>query len=151
MPAPASIPSTDVMGRRGDEYLISDADRQTYRERGYIALPNVLREDEVQAIEAIYDRFSSGAIPGMGRDLCDMSGSYDDLFANFSLINAMLPRVYLPALQGNIFERISASIARQLLGPDMILDYDQFLSKKPKCARGICHAPRHGLLADQYP
>ena len=94
-----------------------------------------MSEAEVQGIEAIYDRFASGEITGMGRDLCDMSGTYQDAFADFALINAMLPRTYLPSLQDNLFERLSASISRQLLGEDMVLDYDQFLSKKPQCPR----------------
>ncbi|MBA3685892.1 MAG: phytanoyl-CoA dioxygenase family protein [Planctomycetes bacterium] len=130
---PAPIPTRSQ--RQGDDYLVSAADRRAYAERGYITLEHVLREDEVQAIEAIYDRFSSGAITGMGRDLCDMSGTYDMAFNDYALVNAMLPRIYLPSLQGNCFERISASISRQLLGEDMTLDYDQFLSKKPNCPR----------------
>ncbi len=121
--------------RRGDDYLVSEADRRSFAERGYITLPDVMREDELQAIEAAYDRFTSGSVPGMGRDLCDMSGTYNDEFKNFALINAMLPRRYLPSLQGNVYERLSQSIARQLYGDDMGYDYDQFLSKKPGKAR----------------
>jgi hypothetical protein len=135
--ASASLPTSGptTSGRVGDDYRVSADDRRAYAERGYITLPAVVREDELQAIEAIYDRFAAGAIPGMGRDLCDMSGSYGDPFASFALVNAMLPRRYLPSLQGNIFERLSQSIARQLLGDDKTLDYDQFLSKKPNRAR----------------
>ncbi|MBA2480130.1 MAG: phytanoyl-CoA dioxygenase family protein [Planctomycetes bacterium] len=114
---------------------MSEADRRSFAERGYITLPDVMREDELQAIEAAYDRFTSGSVPGMGRDLCDMSGTYGDPFANFALVNAMLPRRYEPALQGNLFERLSRAISCQLLGDDMELDYDQFLSKKPDCPR----------------
>jgi ectoine hydroxylase-related dioxygenase (phytanoyl-CoA dioxygenase family) len=44
----------------------------------------------------------------------------------------MLPRRYHPDLQNNIFELRAASIAKQLFGEDMSLDYDQFLGKKPK-------------------
>lgn len=121
--------------RLQDEYRVCAADRRHFLEQGYVTLPEVLREDEIAAIEAIYDRFTAGSIPGMGRDLCDMSGTYDDPFTNFNLVNAMLPRRYVPALQGNIFESLAGSIARQLLGEDMTLDYDQFLSKKPLRAK----------------
>jgi ectoine hydroxylase-related dioxygenase (phytanoyl-CoA dioxygenase family) len=127
--------AADVSGRRGDDYHVSAADRAAYAERGYISLPAVLTEAEVAAIEAVYDRFSSGQVSGMGKDLCDMSGTYNDAFKDFALVNAMLPRTYLPSLQGNVYERLSASISRQLLGQDMTLDYDQFLSKKPNRAR----------------
>jgi ectoine hydroxylase-related dioxygenase (phytanoyl-CoA dioxygenase family) len=129
-----AVPAT-TSARHGDDYRVSMADRALFAERGYITLENVISEPELQAIEAIYDRFTSGGSAGMGKDLCDMSGSYDDTFASFALVNAMLPRRYHPALIGNPYERISASISRQLLGDDMVLDYDQFLSKKPNRAR----------------
>ena len=133
MTRPSANP--DVSARQGNDYRVSAADRRHFLDEGYVSLDGVLHEEEVRAIEALYDRFASGGIPGMGRDLCDMSGTYADAFQDFALVNAMLPRRYLPELQGNIFERLSASISRQLLGPDMTLDYDQFLSKKPKQAR----------------
>jgi hypothetical protein len=64
-----------------------------------------------------------------------MSGTYNDAFTDFALVNAMLPRRYLPSLRGNIYERLSRSIACQLHGDDMDYDYDQFLGKKPGKAR----------------
>lgn len=127
--------SIGASARHGDEYVVSAADRALFAAQGFITLNHVVTESELQALEAVYDRFTAGDIPGMGRDLCDMSGSYDDTFASYALVNAMLPRRYHPALRGNPFERLSSSIARQLLGEDMTLDYDQFLSKKPNRAR----------------
>ncbi len=121
--------------RQGDDFLVSAADRAAFHAHGYLTLEGVLHEHEVAAIEAVYDQFTAGAVSGMGRDLCDMSGSYDDAFAGYALVNAMLPRRYRPEIAGNPFERLSASISRQLLGEDMALDYDQFLSKKPARAR----------------
>ena len=132
-PSTSALPARSQ--RQGDDYLVSAADRTLFAERGYITLEHVLPDAELQALDPIYDRFTAGGIPGMGRDLCDMSGSYDDSFASFALVNCMLPRRYHPALVGNPFERLSASISRQLLGQDMTLDYDQFLSKRPNRAR----------------
>ena len=120
-------------GRKGNGYFVSLEDREKFKSLGFITLNNVLEEDEIRELEAVYDLFAQGKIRGMGRDLCDMSGSYDELFEDFSLINAMLPRVYCPKLQGNIFEKISADISSQLIGNGIALDYDQFLSKKPGC------------------
>ena len=120
-------------GRSGDGYFVSDADRRKFKELGFITLEKVLTEEEVQEIETIYNKFIRGEITGMRRDLCDMSASYDTPFEKFSLINAMLPREYYPALKGNIFEKLSHDISRQLIGDGIGLDYDQFLSKKPGC------------------
>jgi ectoine hydroxylase-related dioxygenase (phytanoyl-CoA dioxygenase family) len=131
---PAAAPAQRSL-RQGDDYLVCADDRAAFHAHGYVTLEQVLHEHEVAAIEATYDQFTAGLVNGMGRDLCDMSGSYDDSFAGFALVNAMLPRRYRPDLIGNPFERLSASISRQLLGEDMALDYDQFLSKKPNRAR----------------
>jgi hypothetical protein len=53
-------------------------------------------------------------------------------FEAWRLVNAMLPREYYPSLQeDNVLEARAHSIAQQLLGEDMALDYDQFLMKRP--------------------
>jgi len=66
-----------------------------------------------------------------------MSGSLARRPEDFSLINAMLPRVYEPSFQNNVYERRTLSIARQLLGEDVGLDYDQFLAKPPGKAGAV--------------
>ena len=56
----------------------------------------------------------------------------------FTVFNAMLPRRYLPAMQGNVFERRAASIAQQLQrGKAMAIDYDQLLAKRPNSPDSI--------------
>ena len=61
-----------------------------------------------------------------------MSGAVDRTPDEYTVFNAMLPRRYLPSMQGNVFERRAASIARQLTrGKDMSIDYDQLLAKRP--------------------
>lgn len=114
-----------------DTVILTPAQIQQYATQGYLHLPAILSEEEVQNIEQTYDRFMRKEIKGMGRDFCDMSGPYDRKFEDYALINAMLPRVYAPELQGNIFELRSAAIAAQLIGEDIRIDYDQFLAKKP--------------------
>jgi len=66
-----------------------------------------------------------------------MSGVKDRKPDEFTLFNAMLPRVYLPEIQGNIFEKRCKSIADQLCDGDMEIDYDQILAKKPKTTDSI--------------
>jgi len=95
-------------------------------------LPKFLTEDELAPIESIYDRFMSREIKVPGKDFCDMSKSFDTAFEDFSIVNCMLPRVYYPPLQGNIYETLAASVAKQLFpDTDMLLDYDQLLNKRP--------------------
>jgi Phytanoyl-CoA dioxygenase (PhyH) len=118
-------------GRNADEYLVSGDLIEQFHRDGYVTLLGVMSADELEAIEPEFEKFIRGEVPDMGRDFCDMSGPYGRKFEDFALVNAMLPRVYNPRLQGNLFERRAASVARQLIGKTAALDYDQFLAKRP--------------------
>ena len=125
------------MGRIGDDYLLSPEQVSAYERDGYLVLDEVLSERELSALEPTFERFIRGQVPGMGRDFCDMSGPYGRALEDFNLVNAVLPRVYDPSLVGNAFERLAASISRQLMGEDATLDYDQFLAKRPRRADAV--------------
>jgi ectoine hydroxylase-related dioxygenase (phytanoyl-CoA dioxygenase family) len=118
--------------RRGDRYVVTDEDRAAFERDGYVHLPGVLSEDEVAAIEEVYDRFLRREIDVPGKDLNDMtSGEHGTDPSQYAIVNVMVPRRYLPEWQGNVFERRAASIAEQLCGPDMVIDFDQLLAKQP--------------------
>jgi ectoine hydroxylase-related dioxygenase (phytanoyl-CoA dioxygenase family) len=125
-------PSHDVSRRDGARYLVAAADREKFRRDGYVHLPGVLDEDELREIEATYAKFMSREIAVPGKDFCDMSGDYTRTVEQFSIVNVMLPRRYFPKWQDNVYERRAHSIAEQLCGPGMQLDYDQLLAKRPQ-------------------
>ena len=93
--------------------------------------PGVLADEEVAELEVVYDRFLRREIEVPGKDYCDMAGDYGRRPEDYSIVNVMLPRRYFPAWQGNLYERRAASIAEQLCGPGMVVDYDQLLAKQP--------------------
>lgn len=115
----------------GDRYLVSDAERQHFARHGYVHLHGLLTDAEVAELEVVYDRFLRREIVVDGKDYCDMAGDYGREPDDFSIINVMLPRRYHPAWQGNVLERRAASVAEQLCGPGMTIDYDQLLAKQP--------------------
>jgi len=117
--------------RDGPRYLVTDEEQQRFRRDGYVHLCGVLSDDELGEIAAVYERFLRREIAVPGKDLCDMSGDYGRGFEQYSIVNVMLPRRYYPAWQGNLYEQRAASIAEQLHGPGMVLDYDQLLAKRP--------------------
>ena len=118
-------------GRQGDQYILTPEQIEQFRRDGYVTLQLVMATEELGEIDNEFAHFIRGEVANMGRDFCDMSGPYDRKFEDFSLVNAVLPRRYHPALEGNLVERRAASIARQLIGPTSTLDYDQFLAKCP--------------------
>ena len=113
-------------------YLVSAASKEAFRRDGYVHLEAVLSEDELVEIEAVYERFLRGEIAVAGKDLNDMTtGEHGSDPSGYAIVNVMVPRRYYPAWQGNVFERRATSIATQLCGEGMVIDFDQLLAKQP--------------------
>jgi phytanoyl-CoA hydroxylase len=120
------------MTRNGNHYIVSDAQREAFHRDGYVHLPGVMSAQEMDDIEAVYDRFLRREIRVPGKDFNDMTtGEHDSNPADYSIINVMLPRKYYPEWQGNLYEKRAESIAAQLCGEGMTIDFDQFLAKQP--------------------
>jgi len=122
---------SDVHHTHGGEYVVTDEHRRRFAEEGFVHLAGLLSADEVDEIAVDYDRFLRREIDVPGKDYCDMAGDYGRDPADYSIVNVMLPRRYYPAWVGNIVEQRAASVARQLCGDGMTLDYDQLLAKQP--------------------
>ena len=121
------------MGRRNDDgtYEVSQDDIAAFHRDGFVHLPGLLTDDEVDELSVVYDRFLRREIEVPGKDYCDMAGDYGRDPADYSIVNVMLPRRYYPAWQGNVLERLALQVAAQLHGDGMELDYDQLLAKQP--------------------
>ncbi len=118
-------------------YTITKEQRQHFHELGFVHLPGLLSEGEVDELEAVYDQFLRREIEVPGKDFCDMAGDYGRDPDDYSIVNVMLPRRYYPAWQGNVFEQRAIDVARQLCGDGMTIDYDQLLAKQPHKADAI--------------
>ena len=128
------------MGRReGDAYRLDTDELERFRSDGWVHLPGLLDEDELGLIEQVYQRFLAREIAVPGRDFCDMSSGYQKPLEQYAILNVMLPRRWHPAWQGNVYERRAASVAAQLCGPDMVLDYDQLIAKRPHKRDAVFH------------
>jgi phytanoyl-CoA hydroxylase len=133
-----ATPGTSSSGRTASGYHVSEADKQLFAERGYVHLPGVMSEEDMQSeIDEVYEMFMRGEIRVEGADLCDMSGAKGRTPDEFTVYNVMLPRTYYPAWQGNLYEKRCQDIANQLQGGDMVADYDQVLAKMPKSQDAI--------------
>ena len=132
----AEVPS----GRQGDRYIIGKDEIDAFRRDGYVHLRGVMSDDEMAEIEAVYDRFLRGEISVEGKDFNDMTtGEYGTDPHGYAVVNVMLPRRYYPQWQDNLFERRARSIAEQLCGEGMTIDFDQLLAKSPGRADAVFH------------
>jgi phytanoyl-CoA hydroxylase len=118
--------------RQGGRYVVTDADRDAFRRDGYVHLPGVMSPDEMDEIAEVYDRFLRREIAVTGKDFNDMTtGEHGTDPSGYAIVNVMLPRRYYPEWQGNVFEQRATSIAEQLCGEGMEIDFDQLLAKQP--------------------
>lgn len=124
--------------RQAGRYIVTDAEREAFRRDGYVHLRGVLDDAEIAEVDAIYDRFLRREIEVEGKDFNDMTtGEHGTDPSSYAIVNVMLPRKYLPSLQGSIYEQRAHSIAEQLCGEGMAIDFDQFLAKHPGRADAV--------------
>jgi hypothetical protein len=115
-----------------DEFILTPEQIETFHREGCVTIPDVLREDEVADLEKVFNKFMTGDIPVPAKDFCDMSKPFGVPADQWSIVNCMLPTTYYPPLRGNIYEKLTASMARQLFpASNMTKDYDQLLNKRP--------------------
>lgn len=118
--------------RNGNQYLVTAEEIEQFSREGYLSLNGFLNEQEVTTLDHWFDHFVQGKEPGMEKDFCDMSQPYGTPIEEFRLVNAMLPSKYRPELVNNIFYQVAQSVADQLYTGTAVMDYEQFLAKKPQ-------------------
>jgi phytanoyl-CoA hydroxylase len=128
-----------AMPPAADRRLLTEAEIAAFHRDGWITLPGFLSDDELRPLEELYMRLLRREIPVRGRDYCDMTGDYQKPVEDYAILNVMLPRVYCPELQGNVYERRAADVARQLWGEEFAIDYDQLVAKPPRKADAVFH------------
>ncbi len=117
--------------RDGASYQVTPEEIEQYAEQGYLVLNGFLTEEEMEPLDHWFDHFVAGNEPDMGKDFCDMSQPYGTPVEQFQLVNAMLPSKYRPELVNNIYFQVANSVANQLYSGEAVMDYEQFLAKKP--------------------
>jgi phytanoyl-CoA hydroxylase len=126
--------------RSGGTYQVSTEETLHFQTQGYVHLRGVLSEEEVAEIEVVYNAFLKREIAVVGKDFNDMTtGEHGVDPSGFAIVNVMLPRRYYPQWQGNIFEQRAKSIADQLCGEGMTIDFDQLLAKSPNKPEAVFH------------
>ena len=118
--------------RSGATYQITDEEVQQFKDQGYLTLNGFLNEAEMATLDPWFEHFVQGKEPGMGKDFCDMSQPYGTPFEEFRLVNAMLPSHYRSELVDNIYFQVAQSVADQLYEATAVMDYEQFLAKRPQ-------------------
>jgi phytanoyl-CoA hydroxylase len=109
---------------------LTDKSRDLERD-GYIAIADLLTEQEVAWYLECYDRILSGQIDA-GQWRTDLgSGQSQQREGVENITQVMWPSELIPDLLGSSAYQRALEIARQLLGDDMAFDFDMLIDKAP--------------------
>ena len=100
---------------------LTDADVQRYHDQGFLVVDALTTEEEVVALQGVYDRLFDVDAPITGNDRIELAG---DTGAPPVLPQILNPDHYAPELRETNAFRNAGEIARRLLGDDAVLDGD---------------------------
>ncbi|MFE7713164.1 phytanoyl-CoA dioxygenase family protein [Streptomyces sp. NPDC057486] len=110
--------------------------REALDAAGYLNLGTLLTPDEVVVYREIYDRFLNGSIDTGDKrsDLGSGTGTAPACGAPENITQIMWPSVLCPELLDLPLHSRALTLARELVGEDMVLDFDMLIDKAPRTA-----------------
>ena len=111
---------------------ITEKDITFFKENGYLVVENLIDSETIASYQKIYDDFIAGTISvGVNRrDLKGESGNSE----KEQIAQIMTPSKHYPALLDSAYYENIAYVAKTLLGDDLEIDFDMFISKPPHSA-----------------
>ena len=103
--------------------------KEFFEENGYLVIDNIINPEEIKSYDSIYNRFINNDFDTKGLR-SDLSGG-DDTKTEY-ITQIMLPSMIYPDLLNQPMHIKALSIAQDLLGDDIIMDFDMLINKAPK-------------------
>ena len=109
---------------------------QSFREQGYLLIPNLIDFGTVKDYQVIYEDFLSGRVNTQGFR-SDLSGVVDsandsaDQQSQERITQIMVPSRLQPSLLQQALHQRCLAVSHQLLGADLALDFDMLIDKPP--------------------
>ena len=100
-----------------------------FASEGYLVVDQLITAEEVKYFRQVYEDFLSGMIATTGHR-SDLSGQTNRGEAE-KIVQIMRPSILFPELAQSVVHKRALTIARQLLGVDMDLDFDMLIDKPP--------------------
>jgi ectoine hydroxylase-related dioxygenase (phytanoyl-CoA dioxygenase family) len=113
--------------------VLSKAQIDFFNQQGYLLIENLLTQQEVEEYRNVYEDFLSNKIDS-GNYRADLAGLPDGSFKkpeSERITQIMVPSRLFPVLLYKPLHERSLSLARQLLGDDLGLDFDMLIDKAP--------------------
>ncbi len=97
---------------------------------GYLVIENIISKQEVEAYKSIYDRFLDGEIDA-GKNRSDLGDGLGQSKKTENITQIMWPSDFVPDLLAMPYHLRTLSIAKEILGEDMEMDFDMLINKAP--------------------
>ncbi|MCY3998566.1 MAG: phytanoyl-CoA dioxygenase family protein [Flavobacteriaceae bacterium] len=102
-----------------------------FKTQGYLVLPNLLNQEEVQDYLAVYDSILDKTTKNNSLR-SDLSGSPNGDIGRERITQIMLPSTIDTRLKSRVLYHKTLVLAKTLLGNDMAFDFDMLINKRPK-------------------
>ena len=123
-----------INSARANHARLSPEQLEQFHAEGYVSVPNAMPLHLVDELEAVFDDFTAGDVPGRqvpSLDYGDHSQGHNVAKKDMRMINVNQPTYHCPSWRGNAFEQACQAWTDQLFGANMRKDYDQLLMKLP--------------------
>jgi len=111
---------------------ITEKDITFFKENGYLVVENLIDGETIASYQKIYDDFISGniSVGAYRRDLKGEGGNSE----KEQIAQIMTPSKHYSTLLDSCYYENIAEVAKTLLGDDLEIDFDMFISKPPHSA-----------------
>jgi phytanoyl-CoA hydroxylase len=103
---------------------------ELFNKNGFLVVENIINETEVKKYREIYNRFLDGSI-NTGKNRSDLGAGLGDNIKTENITQIMWPCDFAPELLAMPYHMRTLSIAQELMGKDMEMDFDMLISKAP--------------------
>lgn len=119
--------------RKSPTCTFSDEQVHSFHHTGYIRIPDLLANGEVERYLELYLRFINGTIDTahLRADLAGEDASAKNVSSPEKITQIMWPSSIVPTLLDGALHSRTLSIAKQLFGQDMAFDFDMLINKAP--------------------
>lgn len=111
------------------DMIIARKDYDYFHRNGFLVLENLVKPELIEEYKRIYDDFLEGKID-VGSHRSDLTAESKEATEE-SITQIMVPSRHLPSLLNSEYYIKITSIARQLLGEDLEIDFDMLINKPP--------------------
>lgn len=101
-----------------------------YQDNGYLVVPDIITAEMAETYRALYDRFLTGDID-TGANRSDLGAGLGKAPNGENITQIMWPSDFAPEVLDMPYHKNALSIAQQLLGDDIEMDFDMLINKAP--------------------